>query len=318
MLDNLDANWSNRTTRNASSLESRRCGGFDTPRLSCSLQEVCPVASPGYWLASQPLLLPAGEADKFRGRARIFWELGPSAQRSIKINFWSMAYDPINIAAVQRSAVLIEAFWLSAVTGRIRVRRETSVKRTDDHERLRDDGGQGVCGAKGREGTRNGVVVPLTRVYALSLVVWRVWKLVLNLIGWGRGGVAVRLLGSHLGESGSIAGRVASGTRALRRRWSTGFLGDIPSPRARIPVLLHTHLASPSSSLETPLLSPTSIQSMSRHSQCSRVIGVPSRTVGFTRRFHTLSSIHATNTSPTVVPQSPVVVHTSLRSRTLG
>ncbi|KAJ8874805.1 hypothetical protein PR048_022694 [Dryococelus australis] len=44
----------------------------------------------------------------------------------------------------------------------------------------------------------------------------------------------------------------------------------------------------------------------------------PSRTVGFTRRFHTLSSIHSTNTSLAVVPQSPVVVHTSLRSRTLG
>ncbi|KAJ8897459.1 hypothetical protein PR048_002805 [Dryococelus australis] len=41
-------------------------------------------------------------------------------------------------------------------------------------------------------------------------------------------------------------------------------------------------------------------------------------TVGFIRRFHTLSPIHATNTSPAVVPQSPVVVHTSLRSRTLG
>ncbi|KAJ8882389.1 hypothetical protein PR048_014196 [Dryococelus australis] len=43
-----------------------------------------------------------------------------------------------------------------------------------------------------------------------------------------------------------------------------------------------------------------------------------SRTVGFTRRFHTLSSIHARNTSLTVIPQSPVVVHTSFRSRTLG
>ncbi|KAJ8867655.1 hypothetical protein PR048_031458 [Dryococelus australis] len=56
---------------------------------------------------------------------------------------------------------------------------------------------------------------------------------------------------------------------------------------------------------------PTSVQSMSLQSQCSIVLQAPSRTVGFTRRFHTLSSIHATNTSPAVVPQSPVV-HTSV------
>ncbi|KAJ8878912.1 hypothetical protein PR048_019515 [Dryococelus australis] len=37
-----------------------------------------------------------------------------------------------------------------------------------------------------------------------------------------------------------------------------------------------------------------------------------------TRRFRTLSSIQATNTSLTVIPQSPVVVHTLLGSRTLG
>ncbi|KAJ8872747.1 hypothetical protein PR048_026363 [Dryococelus australis] len=49
----------------------------------------------------------------------------------------------------------------------------------------------------------------------------------------------------------------------------------------------------------------TSVQSMSRQSQCSRVLQAPSRTVGFIRRFHTLSSIHATNTSLAVVPQSP-------------
>ncbi|KAJ8891984.1 hypothetical protein PR048_004549 [Dryococelus australis] len=63
---------------------------------------------------------------------------------------------------------------------------------------------------------------------------------------------------------------------------------------------------------------PTSAQSMSRQSQCSRVLQAPSHTVGFTRRFHSLSSIHATNTSLAVVPQSPVVAHTSLHSRTLG
>ncbi|KAJ8894159.1 hypothetical protein PR048_006769 [Dryococelus australis] len=64
--------------------------------------------------------------------------------------------------------------------------------------------------------------------------------------------------------------------------------------------------------------SPTSVQSMSRQSQCSRVLQVPSSTVGFTRRFHTLSTIQATNTSLAVVLQSPVVVHTSLRSCTLA
>ncbi|KAJ8877062.1 hypothetical protein PR048_021514 [Dryococelus australis] len=63
---------------------------------------------------------------------------------------------------------------------------------------------------------------------------------------------------------------------------------------------------------------PTSIQFMSRQSQCSTVLQAPSRTVGFTRRFHTLSSIQATNTSLAVVPQSLVVVHTSLRSRSLA
>ncbi|KAJ8880250.1 hypothetical protein PR048_016716 [Dryococelus australis] len=64
--------------------------------------------------------------------------------------------------------------------------------------------------------------------------------------------------------------------------------------------------------------SPTSVRSMSRESQCSRVLQAPSRTVGFVCRFHTLSSIQDTNTSLAVVPQSPVVVHTSLSSRTLG
>ncbi|KAJ8866933.1 hypothetical protein PR048_032795 [Dryococelus australis] len=43
-----------------------------------------------------------------------------------------------------------------------------------------------------------------------------------------------------------------------------------------------------------------------------RVLQAPSRTVGFTRWFHTLLSIRATNTSLVVV------VHTSLHSRTLG
>ncbi|KAJ8894224.1 hypothetical protein PR048_006836 [Dryococelus australis] len=49
-----------------------------------------------------------------------------------------------------------------------------------------------------------------------------------------------------------------------------------------------------------------------------KVLQAPSRTVGFTRRFHTFSSLHATNTSLAVVPQSPVDVHTTLHSRTLA
>ncbi|KAJ8869889.1 hypothetical protein PR048_028898 [Dryococelus australis] len=57
---------------------------------------------------------------------------------------------------------------------------------------------------------------------------------------------------------------------------------------------------------------------MFRQSQCSSVRQAPSLTVGFTRRFHTLSSIHNTNTSPAVIPQSPVLVHTSIRLRTLA
>ncbi|KAJ8887194.1 hypothetical protein PR048_013409 [Dryococelus australis] len=43
------------------------------------------------------------------------------------------------------------------------------------------------------------------------------------------------------------------------------------------------------------------VQSMSCQSQCSRVLQAPSRTIDLTHRFHTLSSIHATNTSLAVV-----------------
>ncbi|KAJ8890591.1 hypothetical protein PR048_010100 [Dryococelus australis] len=79
---------------------------------------------------------------------------------------------------------------------------------------------------------------------------------------------------------------------------------------AYLPVTLHQHRVT------IPQLRP--VESMSRQSQCSRVLQAPSSTVGFTRQFHTLSSIQSTNTSIAVVPQSPVDVHTSLRSRTLG
>ncbi|KAJ8888268.1 hypothetical protein PR048_007755 [Dryococelus australis] len=53
----------------------------------------------------------------------------------------------------------------------------------------------------------------------------------------GRGGVVVGLLASHLGELGSIRG----GNRAGRRRWSTGFLGDIPFIFPCILALHHTY-----------------------------------------------------------------------------
>ncbi|KAJ8888671.1 hypothetical protein PR048_008163 [Dryococelus australis] len=56
----------------------------------------------------------------------------------------------------------------------------------------------------------------------------------------------------------------------------------------------------------------TSVQSMPRQSPCFRVLQAPSRTISFTRRFHTLLS------SPAVVPQSPVVVNNLPRSRTLA
>ncbi|KAJ8866451.1 hypothetical protein PR048_032294 [Dryococelus australis] len=76
--------------------------------------------------------------------------------------------------------------------------------------------------------------------------------------------------------------------------------------------------AKASERVNVDVFAPTSFQPMSRQTQCSRVLQAPSRTVGFSRWFHTLSSIQATNTSLAVVPQSPVVVHTSLGSRTLG
>ncbi|KAJ8867018.1 hypothetical protein PR048_032880 [Dryococelus australis] len=72
----------------------------------------------------------------------------------------------------------------------------------------------------------------------------------------------------------------------------TAILGTISTPR------LPTCWIFPPQSMSPP------------QSQCFRVLQAPSRPVGFACRFHTLSSIHATNTSLAVVPQSPVVVHT--------
>ncbi|KAJ8880316.1 hypothetical protein PR048_016782 [Dryococelus australis] len=71
---------------------------------------------PDWWREPAGVTAPpptAGEADKCRVGTRIFWNW-TSARRGIKRHFWVMAYDPIYTAAVQRSAVLAEAFWLSA------------------------------------------------------------------------------------------------------------------------------------------------------------------------------------------------------------
>ncbi|KAJ8878603.1 hypothetical protein PR048_019184 [Dryococelus australis] len=67
--------------------------------------------------------------------------------------------------------------------------------------------------------------------------------------GGRRGGRAISTLASHLGEPGSIPGRVnrtfARGNRAGRCRWSVGLLGDLPSPPPFIQAPLHTHLNHP-------------------------------------------------------------------------
>ncbi|KAJ8868942.1 hypothetical protein PR048_030483 [Dryococelus australis] len=74
---------------------------------------------------------------------------------------------------------------------------------------------------------------------------------------WGRGGVVVRLLASHLCEPGFDSRRCrfrifARGNRVGRCRWSAWvFSGISRFPRPCIPVLRHTHLFSPSSALNT-------------------------------------------------------------------
>ncbi|KAJ8886141.1 hypothetical protein PR048_012350 [Dryococelus australis] len=75
---------------------------------------------------------------------------------------------------------------------------------------------------------------------------------------WGRGGVAVRLLASHLGEPGSILGGAAPRfphvvivpDDAAGRRVFSGISRFL---RPSIPDLLHTHVASPSSALKTSI-----------------------------------------------------------------
>ncbi|KAJ8888165.1 hypothetical protein PR048_007652 [Dryococelus australis] len=78
----------------------------------------------------------------------------------------------------------------------------------------------------------------------------------------GRGGVVVRLPACYLGEPSSIPSNVtpgifACGNRGRRCRWSESFLGDAPPPSLGvfIPVLLHSHLVSPPSALNTAQIS---------------------------------------------------------------
>ncbi|KAJ8894583.1 hypothetical protein PR048_007247 [Dryococelus australis] len=88
----------------------------------------------------------------------------------------------------------------------------------------------------------------------------------------GRGGVVVRLLASDHSEPGSIPGGVtpwifACGNRTERCRLSAGFYRGSPvSPRHCIPVLLHTHLASPSAALKTSTLRAVKFSSLTHSS----------------------------------------------------
>ncbi|KAJ8890376.1 hypothetical protein PR048_009884 [Dryococelus australis] len=100
-------------------------------------------------------------------------------------------------------------------------------------------------------------------------------------IRWGRGGVVVRLLTSHLDAPSPIPGGVASGFPHLGIMADvvTGrrsFLGNFQFPCLLTPALLHSHLISPSSALKTSMLraaqmSPLFTQSMS-FKNCKTVI----------------------------------------------
>ncbi|KAJ8869911.1 hypothetical protein PR048_028920 [Dryococelus australis] len=90
---------------------------------------------------------------------------------------------------------------------------------------------------------------------------------------WGRGGVEVRLLASHLGEPGSIPGGVAPGFSRVgiapdECRWSAGFLGDLPFPPP-FNSGAATYLASSSLVLKTSRCFPTStLDRSSKHICC--------------------------------------------------
>ncbi|KAJ8881404.1 hypothetical protein PR048_017885 [Dryococelus australis] len=81
-------------------------------------------------------------------------------------------------------------------------------------------------------------------------------------VAGGRGGVVARLLASHLGEPGSIPGRVTPGPShvgiVLDDSSGRQILSRISRfPRHCISALLHTHLTSPSSALKTSINSAT-------------------------------------------------------------
>ncbi|KAJ8868484.1 hypothetical protein PR048_030012 [Dryococelus australis] len=72
-----------------------------------------------------------------------------------------------------------------------------------------------------------------------------------------RGGLVVRLLASHPGERGSITGAAVAGSSHV------GIVSGISRlPRPFIPVLLHTHLASPSSALKISMLRAARVSSL--------------------------------------------------------
>ncbi|KAJ8890989.1 hypothetical protein PR048_010498 [Dryococelus australis] len=90
------------------------------------------------------------------------------------------------------------------------------------------------------------------------------------------GGAAVRLLGSRRGEPGSIPGEIAPEFSHMGivscdvSLVGVFFSGVSRFPRPRIPAMLHTHLASPSSVLKTSLLRAALIPPLHcpLHSQC--------------------------------------------------
>ncbi|KAJ8870577.1 hypothetical protein PR048_029600 [Dryococelus australis] len=111
------------------------------------------------------------------------------------------------------------------------------------------------CGVAGAGGTGRNMFTDgkqfLPRSSSVFSIRPRFYTLVISL-----GNSLVRVLGSRQSEPGSIPCDVASGIYARVNRAGPVFSGpsQIPPPRSRIPALLHTHLASPSSAPKTPEL----------------------------------------------------------------
>ncbi|KAJ8873694.1 hypothetical protein PR048_024526 [Dryococelus australis] len=130
-----------------------------------------------------------------------------------------------------------------------------------------------------------------------------------------RSGVVVRLLASSLGEQGSVPGGVAPGfspccNRAGQCLCSAGFLGDPLFHPLYLP-LLHTHLASPPSALETSMLRATQISSLASSRQSLLAGSVT--TEGITRRFSALRVQAAGRWARTLL--SPVSPYLESRGR---